>query len=460
MNVVYKVLKFLAWAWIVFSALGFGGVAFSYNIAWPLIIGIILMLPSIIYLNWRHKVETPIKEEKRIKKEEDRVEKEINKIEKQKVIKYVKKADSSLLVPFLIFFIVGLRFMRMLPIAGFLLIVLGLCFLIPYFKRFGYESKINGYDIGEVSNEVSSFEERERAVYLSKMGKENGWGNLISFYSDFLVSKNSHTLNGEWAIYENGIRVSYSETFFIPKTTIANETNGFGITFKNDLKGNWNIEVIVDHKWFTWNFDQKFLQKYEKVLPRIEKFIDWYYEMMASKQKNVDDYKDFCNKIETLKNDGFEIMSIPLNLGLLDIKKYLCFKDKFYIFGRSNKTSECIFQYNKEYIRCSFSEFLNYSIKGSLDKESHFNMPNTEIKSKFSYSRAAVGYALAGPIGALALGEKKSKLPLATYTYTYTDTRKVNVKLKDKNIAFPYETYDIFKQLYPEKEEVTFIQLQ
>ena len=186
-----------------------------------------------------------------------------------------------------------------------------------------------------------------------------------------------------------------------------------------------------------------------------------------------------------------KVISYPIDLINMDASTYLWQLEKLFVVGKNKVTSDFLLytkvndsrtldwmqeqpEYkdevnkkvtlNRNFVKAVFTftydDFKNYSVQGTIDKYLNYHSGGTDIKNEFSTGRAPVGYAVAGTVGALAIGFKKSKLPLGTYTISNGDNRSICLNFIQGNSYFlPYNLYESLKELYPEKEEIVFKQL-
>ena len=175
----------------------------------------------------------------------------------------------------------------------------------------------------DLENEDLTKAQRIQCAELQKEGEMNNWGKLITFYdyNDYTEMRNF----GMFAVYEKCLifHDEHSGKLMIPRNSFI--SNEFGtnvckieICTKDQHENEWIIiNLFTDTSAYKsdqeFNFTssniyikKSYIVKYEQLDIKINKLLYWYYSIKAKNPHNLADYNDFCLKINSYENKGYE----------------------------------------------------------------------------------------------------------------------------------------------------------
>lgn len=190
---------------------------------------------------------------------------------------------------------------------------------------------------------------------------------------------------------------------------------------------------------------------------------------MEVEKKIKAQFDEFNNKYIDIKNKGNRLITINgQHKSVVSFNERMFNDDTICVFVRRRYSANVISEYedvvdflykrpNKsyEYYSIKVCDINHYEIIGEYHRD--INITGGSVSGgNYDIKKSAIGYAIAGPVGAVIAGKNEITSDTIKTSYDVTDTRETVlyyvIGARDKKIIMPKEAYDSLKAIIPEKD--------
>lgn len=293
-------------------------------------------------------------------------------------------------------------------------------------------SKVKEPEIVELIDKlnIDNIEVIQTIPETNELGKKEGWGKLITAFSDRDKPDLMPPEDSKIKIYvfEEGIYISKHKG---NKNQFASKDK---VQIYEVLDDEIKIIIIVNEK--------PVFETYRNLIESsMNDLLDWYGSLEEN-QNLVDNYNIFTKHIEEISNE-YLLYTYPYSLTELSYGEFIIKEFPFLVLGKNISDKSLLIEYRYKLteepivIKIPYSSISSIQKEGAIENKTDMQTEGYFTEEEWDGKRIAAGYFLAGPIGSALVGKKKSKLVPPTFSTITRDNRSLNILIKKTdNIIF------------------------